>query len=47
MPSTSCAKIHVLLQVHQINNSGFHNDCNEQLTLFDNHDVSIRWKEIC
>jgi hypothetical protein len=45
--STSCAKVHVLLQVHQANSSGSHNNCNEQLTLFDNYDVSTRWKEIC
>jgi hypothetical protein len=45
--STSSVEGHVLLQVHQTNNSGSHNNCNEQLTLSDNHDVSTRWKEIC
>jgi hypothetical protein len=45
--STSCAKVPILLQVHQANSSGSHNNCNEQLTLSDNHAVSTRWKEIC
>jgi hypothetical protein len=26
---TSCAKVPILLQVHQINSSGSHNDCSE------------------
>jgi len=41
---TSCAKVLILLQVHQTNSSGSHNDCNEQLTLSNNEDVSTRWK---
>jgi hypothetical protein len=45
--SRSCAEVPILLQVHQIDNSGSHNNCNSQLTLSDNHDVRTRWKEIC
>jgi hypothetical protein len=45
--SRSCAKVLVLLQVHQTNNSGFHNNYSGWLTLSDNQDVSTRWKETC
>jgi hypothetical protein len=45
--STSYAKIPLLLQVHEVDNDGSHNNYNEQLTLSNNHEVSTRWKEIC
>ncbi len=45
--STNCAKLHVLLQVHQINSGDAHYNCREQLALPDNHEVNTRWEEIC
>jgi hypothetical protein len=44
--STSCVEVPILLQVHKVENGGSHNNCNEQSTLSDNHEVNIRWKEI-
>ncbi len=44
--STSCAEVPVLLQVHKAKSGDFHNNFSEELTLFDNHEVNIRWKEI-
>jgi hypothetical protein len=44
---TSCVKFLVLLQVHEADNGGFHNNYNEQSTLSNNHEISTRWKEIC
>ncbi len=45
--TTDCAKVHVLLQVHQIDSGDSHNNCKEQLVLLDNHEVNTRWEEIC
>jgi hypothetical protein len=44
--SISCAEVLVLLQVHKAESGDSHNNFNEELTLFDNHEVNIRWKEI-
>jgi hypothetical protein len=45
--TTNCAKVPVLLQVHQIDSGDSHNNCKEQLVLSDNHKVNTRWEEIC
>ncbi len=45
--STSCAKMLILLQVHEVESGGFHNNYSKQLTLSNNDEVSTRWKEIC
>jgi hypothetical protein len=45
--SMSCAEVLVLLQVHQTDSSGSHNDCSEKMIRSNNQDVSTRWKEIC
>ncbi len=45
--STHCAKIPVLLQVDQIERGNL--DCSsiEQLTSFNHHEMSTRWREFC
>jgi len=45
--STSYAKILILLQVHQVESGGLNNNSTEQLTSFNNDEISTRWKEIC
>jgi len=45
--SKGCIEVPVLLQVHQTDNTGTPSDCSGKLTLPNNQDVSIRWKEIC
>ncbi len=45
--STSYAEVPILLQVHKAKSGDFHNNFSEELTLSDNHEVNIRWKEIC
>jgi hypothetical protein len=44
--TTNYAEVPVLLQVHQIDNGDFHNNCKEQLALFDKRKVNTRWEEI-
>jgi hypothetical protein len=45
--SRGCAEVPMLLQVHQTDSTGTLSDYSGKLTLLDNQDVSIRWKEIC
>jgi hypothetical protein len=40
-------EVPVLLQIHQMNRGDSHNNCKEQLALFNNRKLNTRWEEIC
>jgi len=45
--AANCAKMHVLLQVQQMDTADSHNIFKEQLALSNNLKASLRWGEIC